>query len=1086
MPILKLLIMNSIERLRLINVWFTGFAILVGTAVFVLVILAMNQYLGYRENVNRDLKKISKSVEDQFLGELSEIHNQLTLINKKFELPPYIGFVPHVFEKTWKYTKPDIGSLYESPETDPTFLQQGFTYPFFYDLMWSDHKGDQRFAISSHFINPYLDLFNLSKRMYFLNARDRNLWTLPHKLNEPPRQFAMQSIRSWVDGSNAIGFSVPLSPKNDEAEVISMVTKLNSVMDPLLSPGYGFCIMDEMGEAWFHSETNKNTQENFIDEADKDDKIIAAIRGRMAVPFESTYHGEDHQMYVEPINNLPLYIVTFYDLNYYKAPLILTIGFALPVTLLMFFLLGIQLFLQYLCVYKPTKLKIHRFYLHWIRPRLTEPDETEKGVTMKPAEKYIRAIVTLGVLAFLSTGLLFIDQTTTVSFCLLVLPLYIFPFLFLLFERETIQGDDGTWGVKNILFHPFIWISAILILLVNIALYKYIDSTWMTIVLQIVFLAIMYAGFRWEKLKRLINDSAPDETQGKHLYHHRLYKAMIFLWLLVVSVLPVFSFYRTAFQQESLMWIKYLQWEGAGKETARRAELIKRLGTLKPPQQDKLMLWGNYLTESSQFSRMVELDTTKYKRQKSKELYYLEFVSRPHMLGIISGTKAMLEAGADDEKWVWYDHNAEPMLAMKYTDETDKPIHYILPKPSLKLWDSDYFILFLTLTAVLAALVCYVTLYAIRSIFGLGIVMDIKLIGDSSKEINLKEMLHDTSLKKIFLVGLPYAGKGELLNQIKTNIKTKDGESVTENRICELNFITQWSKPVKLYDEVVLILRNFDHGINNHEINQRKLEWIQKAIDENASIIISSNSQPSSIIDFYELALRRLPFNDGSEKKYEYKQAIRLWKNILSGFVTYYQPLRAPKDKLKDVGYFIRTELEHGTYLPKLAFQLKKELTNTYAEQENFVMKVEELADTYYHSLWNTFSHDEKFLLYDLAKDRFVNLRNVKAIRLLLQKGIIVAGDSLQLMNKSFNDFILRVVNEDEEIKMQHELNRKGSWTAVYTVLIILVFGLMVFIMLAQQNLLNDINLMLGVLGSMAAIFAKFGGLLSSSKKEQA
>ncbi len=257
-------------------------------------------------------------------------------------------------------------------------------------------------------------------------------------------------------------------------------------------------------------------------------------------------------------------------------------------------------------------------------------------------------------------------------------------------------------------------------------------------------------------------------------------------------------------------------------------------------------------------------------------------------------------------------------------------------------------------------------------------------------------------------------------------------------------------------------------------------------MDENASIIISCNSQPSSIIDFYELAIRRLPSNDGPEKKREYKQAIRLWKNILSGFVTYYQPLRAPKMKIENANYFVRTELEHGTYLPKLAFQLRNEITDTYAEQENFVMKVEELADTYYHSLWNSFSHDEKFLLYDLAKDRFVNLRNVKAIRLLLQKGIIIAGDSLQLMNRSFNNFILHVVDEDEEIKMQHEQNQKGSWNAVYTVLIIMVFGLMVFIMLAQQNLLNDINLMLGVLGSLAAIFVKFGGLLSSSKKEHA
>ena len=73
-----------------------------------------------------------------------------------------------------------------------------------------------------------------------------------------------------------------------------------------------------------------------------------------------------------------------------------------------------------------------------------------------------------------------------------------------------------------------------------------------------------------------------------------------------------------------------------------------------------------------------------------------------------------------------------------------KPIHYTFPKPALKLWDSDYFILFLVLTVALAVLIFYVTLYAIRSIFGLGIVMDIKqLSDDSSKEIKLEELLHE-------------------------------------------------------------------------------------------------------------------------------------------------------------------------------------------------------------------------------------------------------------------------------------------------------------------------------------------------------
>ena len=147
-------------------------------------------------------------------------------------------------------------------------------------------------------------------------------------------------------------------------------------------------------------------------------------------------------------------------------------------------------------------------------------------------------------------------------------------------------------------------------------------------------------------------------------------------------------------------------------------------------------------------------------------------------------------------------------------------------------------------------------------------------------------------------------------------------------------------------------------------------------------------------------------------------------------------------------------------------------------------MKIEELADTYYHSLWNSFSDAEKFLLHDLAKDRYVNLKNVKTIRLLLQKGVIVADDTLQIMNRSFNNFILSVVNEEEELQMEKEQSSKGSWNIVQSVLIILLIALIAFIAIAQQDLFRDLNVLIGAFGSAIALITRFGGLFSSKPKD--
>ena len=96
MPVLKLLIMNSIERLRLINVWFAGFAIVVGTSVLLLTILATNHSLGYRGKVDSTLVELSDSVEARFLNELSDIHDQLTILTSAMILAKTSGLF-HMF-----------------------------------------------------------------------------------------------------------------------------------------------------------------------------------------------------------------------------------------------------------------------------------------------------------------------------------------------------------------------------------------------------------------------------------------------------------------------------------------------------------------------------------------------------------------------------------------------------------------------------------------------------------------------------------------------------------------------------------------------------------------------------------------------------------------------------------------------------------------------------------------------------------------------------------------------------------------------------------------------------------------------------
>ncbi len=1045
MPVLKLVVMNAVERLRIVNVWFTGFSIIVGTAVIVLILVAANHYFSHKGVVRDDLANLSDSVKGRFLSELNYIYTQLDSAQKITRIPGGDSVV--AYEKFFETDTYPIKPKNKPQEIlvsqrDKVELNKHFHYPFTNQVMWLDAQGDQLFTLATQSVNS----FNLGTREYFIKAKNHELWTLPG--SDGKRKFSLQSIRSFRSGRNAAGFGVPLA--GGKASVLAVSTKLHSIMAPLLPPGFGYCIIDSQGEVWFHSDRQRNMQENFFEETEHDEKMRAAIAGRMNVGLDAPYDHRTHQIYIQPLDNLPLYLVTFYDLDYYKSPLVLTMGYAFMLMFLMFTLLGIHLLLQFVSVYRPTKLKIKRFYLSWLRPRKMN-EEQSKELCEEMREKYTRSILSLALLTIVLLILLFIDHNASVTFGFLVLPLYILVFQYLLFERENILKKDAD---AKIIRHSFVWLSVILVVLINFFIAPFADRFDVAVWIQLLFIAILLSGYFIGGIKKIAAlDFVKDHQQ-------RLYFVMIFLWLAVVSVLPVIGFYRMAYHEESLTWTKYLQLDIAQTEEKRNADLKKEL-TAYNDVIDTLAEQSNYLDVTGNFKQTNVLEKG-YKQNSIKHRYTFEFLSRPPLSKILNNTFPVLQASAGDGKWCWYETEDECNVAMMFIPDEGDPRYYTVTRSYFDLRGSNYFVLFIILLLGFFYLIYHVTLFAVRNIFGLGVVLDSRLIKDSHAEISQGDLLNQN---RIFLVGLPYAGKELLLN----------------NYSCVINLRTDLKKAIPTNKQNVIVIKHFEHGIDDHTINDDKLKIIQQLVDEDRKIIIASAVQPSAILEFYEKALDRM--DENKPEWPTYKHAEQMWKNVLSGFVLYFQPLSKENTLLSD-DVFIRSELNHGLFLPTLASHIPNETTHTYPCQENFVLKIEELADTYYHSLWNSFSDAEKFLLHDLAKDRYVNLKNVKTIRLLLQKGVIVADDSLQIMNRSFNNFILSVVNEEEELQMEKEQSSKGSWNIVQSVLIILLIALIAFIAIAQQDLFRDLNVLIGAFGSAIALITRFGGLFSTKPKD--
>jgi hypothetical protein len=146
---------------------------------------------------------------------------------------------------------------------------------------------------------------------------------------------------------------------------------------------------------------------------------------------------------------------------------------------------------------------------------------------------------------------------------------------------------------------------------------------------------------------------------------------------------------------------------------------------------------------------------------------------------------------------------------------------------------------------------------------------------------------------------------------------------------------------------------------------------------------------------------------------------------------------------------------------------------------EDKILTIQQMSYPYYFSLWNSLSKDERYLVYDIAKDRYVNTVNSNAIFSLLNKGILVYDHSLRLMNESFAEFVLTKVNSEEALEMELESRKKGSWNTALAVILLLIISLVIFLSIGQQSFLNDLNAFLTAIAALIGLLIRFSGFLS-------
>ncbi|MEI9921948.1 MAG: hypothetical protein WDO14_24615 [Bacteroidota bacterium] len=195
---------------------------------------------------------------------------------------------------------------------------------------------------------------------------------------------------------------------------------------------------------------------------------------------------------------------------------------------------------------------------------------------------------------------------------------------------------------------------------------------------------------------------------------------------------------------------------------------------------------------------------------------------------------------------------------------------------------------------------------------------------------------------------------------------------------------------------------------------------------------------------------------------------------------------------------YIEGEFRFGAYFAKLRKQvvggeiLGNYFTKTtsgvwinkfHNADELFVLKIQELASHYYHSIWSHLTSKEKYVLYDLALDELTNYRNHSVLAELESKGILYFNEHenrMKIFNKSFRNFILTVIEPDDAMALEREINLTSTWESIRLVMFVILIGFVVFMFATDQKGLNKT---LGLFSTVTALGPAFVSFLMNFRK---
>ena len=190
--------------------------------------------------------------------------------------------------------------------------------PFELDVvLWFNEQGDQirKWTTKRQITGP------ASHRPFehFRDVTSGRLWTLKSGQENDTPAFTIDPLRTPTTSELGVVFAMPMPPQADGGRTfLALNARPQSLVDPVVPPGFGFAIVASSGRVLFHSEEGLSLEENFFEEVGDPEQVRERARSGRIARWMGDYHGRPHRFRMEPVQsfvNSPWVLLTFQELE---------------------------------------------------------------------------------------------------------------------------------------------------------------------------------------------------------------------------------------------------------------------------------------------------------------------------------------------------------------------------------------------------------------------------------------------------------------------------------------------------------------------------------------------------------------------------------------------------------------------------------------------------------------------------------------------------------------------------------------------------------------------------------------------------